>query len=319
MSLLNQLNCINEAGNTGVGACSLDFKKIVGAILTPKGYTIPVADMATSASLLAKLQADALATNKADRIYPISGFVNAEDNSTGLQKQTFNYGPEAPVRDGINNWVFQFVKGGLTLLAKLRLFNKSTAYDFLFFDDENRIMGTIGTDLDGAQVMKAIPSMYFWAHQWKANTGQAVSEYKIEFSFLPQYINEYVASAALEVDIPTNVVGLQDVTLTGLPDVTAGSYDVVAVAGGANLGDLYETELADEALWVAKNFATGAAITITGVTYNSAKGFVLALDTADPDYPASGFVTINLAAPSVLAAAGIVGYESTGAVKIAKS
>lgn len=317
MSLLNSLNCIADAGNTGIGACSLDFKKITGAILTPKGYTIEAADLVDSATLMAKLQADTQAANKAARIYPVMGFVNAEDNSTGLQKQTFGYGVEAPVRDGINNWTFQFVKGGLTLLQKLRLFNKSTAYDFLFVDDENKILGTASSDGTG---LKAIPSMYFWAHQWKANTGQAIAEYKLEFAFLPQYVNEYVASADAGFDIPTNVVGLQDVTVTGVADVTSGSYDLTAVAGGTNLGDLYETELAAAGSWVATNFQTGAAITVTGVTFNSAtKAFIVALDKTDTDYPASGFVTVNLAAPATLAAAGVVGFESLGAAKISKN
>lgn len=317
MSLLNSLNCIADAGNTGIGACSLDFKKITGAILTPKGYTIAAADLADSATLMAKLQADTLATNKAARIYPISGFVNAEDNSSGLQKQTFGYGDEAPVRDGINNWTYQFVKGGLTLLKKLRLFNKSTAYDFLFIDDENKILGTASADGTG---LKAIPSMYFWAHQWKANTGQAVAEYKLEFAFLPQYVNEYVASADAGFDFSTNIIGLQDVTVTGVVSAIAGTYGISAVAGGTNLGDLYDTELAAAAAFVATNFATGSAITITGVTYNSTtKVFAVALDVADPDYPASGFVNINLASPSALAALGVNGFESLGAAKMAKN
>lgn len=317
MSLLNQLNCISDIGNTGVGACSLDFKKIVGAILTPKGYTIEAADLVDSASLLAKLQADTQAANKAARIYPVMGFVNAEDNSSGLQKQTFSYGVEAPVRDGINNWAFQFVKGGLSLLQKLRLFNKSTAFDFLFVDDENKILGTASADGTGLQ---AIPSMYFWARQWKANTGQAIAEYTCEFAFLPQYINEYVASVSAGFDITTNVIGLQDVKVSGVADSVSGSYDLTAVAGGTNLGDLYETELASASVWEAKNFATGAAIDITGVTYDAtAKAFVVALDKTAPAYPATGFVTINLVAPAALAAAGVVGFESLGAAKIAKN
>lgn len=317
MSLLNSLNCIADAGNTGVGSCSLDFKKIVGAILTPKGYTIPSSALADSAALLAQLQADTEAVNKASRIYPIMGFVNAEDNSTGLQKQTFSYGVEAPVRDGINNWGFQFVKGGLSLLQKLRLFNKSTAYDFLFVDDENKILGTASSDGTG---LKAIPSMYFWARQWKANTGQAISEYTCEFAFLPKYINEYVAFVSAGFDIATNVVGLQDVAVTGVADSTSGSYDLTAISNGTNLGDLYATELADAGVWTAANFQTGSAIPITGVTYDSTnKYFIVALNKTNANYPATGFVSINLAAPATLAAAGVAGFESLGAAKIAKN
>lgn len=320
MSLLNYLNCTSDAGNTGIGACALDFKKIVGAILTPKGYKIAAADLADAASLLAKLQADTLQTSKVSRIFPIHGFVSVEDNSTGLQKETFNYGPEAPVRDGINNWTFKFVNGGLTLLKNLRLFNKNNAYDFLFIDDENKILGTAGVDETGAPCLKAIPSMYVWAHQWKANTGQAVSDYKVEFAFEPKYVNEYVAYAPAGFDMATNVTGLQDVALSGTAAVTSGVFNIEAIAGGTNLGDLYDTELAAAGAWEAKNATTGAAITVTGVTYDSsAKKFVVALNASDPDYPATGFVLINLVTPSALAALQVVGFESTGAAKIARN
>lgn len=317
MSLLNSVNCITDAGNTGVGTCFLDPTKIIGAILTPKGYTLAAADLADSAALLAKLQADTLSSLKADRIYPVMNFVEINDQSTGLQKQTFAYGPEAPVRDGINNWGFKFRKGGLSLLQKLRLFNKSTAYDFLFVDDRNVIYGTQNADGTG---LTAIPSMYFWAHQWKPNTGSAAAEYMAEFAFLPQYVNEYLAFAEAGFDFTTNVKGLVDVTLSGAGAVTSGVFNIAANGGGANLGDLYPTELADATLWTAKNTATGADITISGVTYDNVNGkFVLTLATTAPPYPASGTITFNLASPATLAAAGIVGYESAGSIAIARN
>ncbi len=320
MSLLNSINCITDAGNTGVGQCFFDPTKIAGAFLTPKGFTIPASALADSAALLAFLQAATAADNKAERIYPIMNFVQVEDNSSGMQKQTFQYGDEAPVRDGINSWTYQFRKGGLSLLQKLRLFNKSTAYDFLFFDDKNTIIGTQGLDNTNAAGVKAIPSMYFWAHQWKANTGAAVAEYKVEFAFLPQYINEYVAWAEAGVDIMSNVSGLIDVTLAGVSGGSSGVFEIEAVGGGANLGDLYDDVLNDASLWTAKNTATGAAITISGVTYDATdKRFVLTLATTAPPYPASGTITFNLAAPSVLAAAGVVGYESAGSIAITRN
>ena len=289
MNLLNSINCIADAGNTGVGQCFFDPTKIAGAFLTPKGFIIPASALASSAALLAFLQAATQADNKAERIYPILNFVQVEDNSTGMQKQTFQYGDEAPVRDGINSRTYQFRKGGLSLLQKLRMFNKSTAYDFLFFDDKNTLIGTAGLDGTGADGVKAIPSMYFWAHQWKANTGAAVAEYKAEFAFLPQYVNEFVAWTESGFDILSSISGLLDVKLTGVDGGSSGVFEIEAIAGGANLGDLYDTELADASLWTAKNTATNAAITISGVTYDATdKRFVLTLATTAPPYPLSG-------------------------------
>lgn len=322
MNLLNSLDCIAVLGNTGVGACNFNPKNIVAAILTPKGYQIPLAAAASSAALLTQLQADAQAPTKAARIYPISNFVAAADASTGLQKQTFSYGVEAPVRDGINNWTFQFVSGGLSLLSKLRLYNKTTSYDFLFVDADNNIIGTKGKDSTGNKVLQAIPNMYFWAHQWKVNDGSKVTDYQIEFAFLPNYVNENVGYITAGFDFTSNILGLQDLVVSGAGNATPGTYDlqVVTDATGFNLGDLYPTALASAGLWVASNTATGTSITITSVTYSAVtKKFSLVLTTTAPPYPASGTITFNLAAPSVLAAAGISGFESLGSVAITKN
>lgn len=319
MSLLNSLDCIDEAGNTGIGTCFLDFKKIIGAILTPKGFILTSTNLATSASLITALQAASLATLKANRIFPIGNIVNAEDNSSGLTKQTFGYGAEAPVRDGINNWVFQYVEGGLSLHKKMRQFNKTSAFDFLFIDDENKILGTLSPDGTG---LMAIPSMYFWAHQWKANTGAAVSEYKLEFAFLPQYVNEMVAFAKADSDITSQVKGLVDVNVTSpSANVTSGSYNVVAKTAdtGFNLSEIYSAELADVAVWKATKTSDGSVIAILSATYSAGiGGFVLALDKTDPNYPASGTVTIAGEIPSTLATNGVVGYEF-GSVAITKN
>ncbi len=84
--------------------------------------------------------------------------------------------------------------------------------------------------------------------------------------------------------------------------------------------DLFSTELAVAGMWIATN-ASGGVITITTVTADpTTKGWIFALDTSDPDYPvAGGYVYINLAAPSVLTAGGVEGYESSGAVRIANN
>lgn len=310
MANLNELNCLTDAGNTGIGSCPLDFKQITGAILTPKGYEISAAELA---DLQATLVAAATTDTKSERIFPIGNFVANTDSSEDLVVQSTNYGFKFPVREGVEDWSFQYVAGGLTLHQQLRKFNGS-GHDFLFFDAENKILGTTGS---APGSLKAIPNIYVWAKPWKANDGTKVAEYLLQFVFPPRFINDYVAFVKADFDIQTTVLGLVAVDLLSPSvNVTPGSYNVKALTP-SNLYDLFSAELAVAGMWEAKN-AEGAAITITTVTANPGfSGWVFALNTSDPDYPAAGgSIYINLLAPSVLAAGGVEGYESSGPVRL---
>lgn len=314
MANLNELNCLTDAGNTGIGSCPLDFKQIVGAILTPKGYQLSAAQLA---DLQASLIADATTDTKSARIFPIGNFVANTDSSEDLVVQSTNYGFKFPVREGVEDWSFQYVAGGLTLHQQLRKFNGS-GHDFLFFDSENKILGTKGSE---AGSLKAIPNIYVWAKPWKANDGTKVAEYLLQFVFPPRYINDYVAFVKADFDIQTTVLGLIAIDLES-PSVNAtpGSYNVKALTP-SNIYDLFSTELAAAGMWTATNPLTGGVITITTVTANAGfSGWIFALNTADPDYPvAGGNVAIDLKAPSVLAAGGVEGYESSGPVTLANN
>ncbi len=313
MAEINEIDCLQDTGNTGVGPCFLDYTNIVGAFLVPKGDEVDVTDLQTA--LIAKTHA----ANKADRWFPIYDFVNTTDNTEDKTVQQFNTGASAVVREGYNNWKFQYLAGGLSLLKNLRKMN-GTSHDFIFFDNNMRLMGIPGSD---ATKIKGIPTSggRFWAGPWKVNDGTKVSEYMVEFVFPVRYTNDYVVSVKADFDIPSTVNGLQDVELTSPTiNVTGGSYNILArtTASLSNMGDRYSTELASAGDWVAADGTTGAAITVTAVTYNSTtKVFVVALDTADTDYPADGQpILINLADPETLAGDGIDGYESTGAVSV---
>lgn len=311
MSALNQFSCLDIDINTGIGACPVNFKNIIGVILTPKGFSVSTEDLATfKAALIAAAQN----VSKAARIYPLYDFRPLADNSEAPTIQTFSTGQKIVVREGLQDWTFQFIAGGIDLLKKLRLLNAaSTSKDFLFIDAENTVMGVADTKNDA---LKAIPSDsgFFWAHPWKQNDGSKVAEYSLQFCFLPKYINEMVGYVKANFDLPSTVFGLQDVVLTNpSANVTSGSYNIAATIanGGENLADKYEADLVDPAVWVATNAVTRAAITISSVTYNAAGYFVLALSVADPDYPDTpGKILFSLAAPAVLATNGIEGYES---------
>jgi len=134
--------------------------------------------------------------------------------------------------------------------------------------------------------------------------------------------------AATGINMQSVVLGLQDVVLSSpAANATSGSFNISAtvVNGQVDMYANYATDLASASLWVATNTATGANITIDSVTATSSftaapssDGWVIALATTAPPYPASGTVTFSLASPSVLSTAGVLNFVSN-TVAVTKS
>jgi hypothetical protein len=314
MANLNTLASISQAGNTGKQAAAFQPKNIIGAILTPKGYVLTAAKIA---ALQTALQADALAASKLNRIFPVFGFVTAQDSSEDITVQTHGYGAKHVVHEGFIDWKYEYVDGQTSLHKNLRMFNGS-AHDFLFVDSANMIIGTNTVDSTGSPALKAIPcdGGFFYAHPWKANDGSKIAQYLLQFVFQPKFINEYLGFVDAGFDLASNITGIVDVVLSSpSANATSGSYNVVAKTAdvNTNLADVYPTELAAAAAWSATGTA-GASIPVTGVAYNAAiGGFTLVLDKTSANYPstAGAKVTISLVSPSALAALGVTNYEST--------
>jgi hypothetical protein len=320
MATLNKLTDSSTIGNTGVGGLFFDPKIIIGAFLCPKNYELDIS------SVQANLIAATHHVSKKLRMYPIYDLLTPKDSTEQKVVQNFNTGAKKVVREGYNDWMFQYVQGGLTLLQELRKFNGSL-YDFIFLDDKGRLIGIAGST---ATKLRAVPcdGGYFWADPWKSNDGSKVAEFNIQFVFKTIYLTDQIAFVEAGFDVPTTIYGLQDVVLTAITGGTAGTYKVTAKTPvGINLAELYPTIFAGAggpANWLVKNFLTSAAITVTGITIgtdtNGDPCFVFVLDTADLDYPGAGeFLTFNLNVPATLQAAGADGYESTGAAKIVKN
>jgi len=305
---VNQLACATGGGNTGVGTCFADPKNIVGAILTPVGYTITDAQIA--AGLLTKLEQDIIA-DKSSRIYPVFGFVGITDNSEDATTETYGYGGLDYVREGFNNWLLRFVKGGICLNAQMRKFN-NMSLGALFVDATGLIWGE-----KVATGVKAIDMEKVFTPNWKVNTGAATTIYNTRFVFDAVAMNDspgFITTSDLGFNVKS-LMGLQNVAIVKVTRA-AGVLTVRALAGCAstNLYDDYSTELANAALWVARNAATGNQIAITSVTADpNTSGFIVTLNTTDTDYT-TGAVALSLASPTVLDTAGVSGYESVPAL-----
>lgn len=304
--ILNKKTCLIAGGNTGVGPCFLDLKSIRMAILVPRNKAYSAADLVSKETLLAALQADTLEAPR-NRVYPIKNLVGITDNTEDPTIETLGYGGSAVVRDGKYNLTFRFTEGGYCLSKALRKFN-SANISVILIDDAGQLLGW----RDGAD-LKGFPLELFYGLPPRLNDGSgAVSSYQFQIVFDSTYMADslgFVEGGTIAFWQALN--GLQDVVLS---EATGSAEPVVLVetaigCSGESLFTDFETELADDALWVANNKATGAAITITSVSIANGVATVT-LDSADPDYPVTGTVGLKLTTPALLSAAGVDGYES---------
>lgn len=303
MATINKLVCVGVGANTGFGDCVLVPGIIVGALLFRRKTEIDATDLE---ALQASLEALAQAAEPKNRMYPIHGFEQPQDGTEDKTVQTMAYGGKYPVREGSYDWKFQFVQGGLCLHKSLRKFN-GTGIHVLFYDANGVIYGVkSGTSL------QTIPLQFFWADPWKANDGANVTQFWAQFVFKPEYLNDQLGFVKADFNI-SDIVGLQDVALSLGAGSARPALKVLAKAGcdQASLYDLYSTELAVAGAWIA-TAANGNAITITSVAADAAiGGWTITLDNTDADYAAAPApITIRMAAPSVLAGLGVVGFES---------
>lgn len=328
MSGLNVLSCLQIVGNTGNPKCYFDPAFISGAILAPTGAIID--PTANSGNLLTTLTALFYSASKAARYYPLYDFEKITDSSDKLQLQSMPNGAKHPVREGFNDWMFQYFDGGLTKHNNVRLFN-GTNWDYWFISTDlqtglQQLVGIADPSGTKLQATPCSPGGFFWAHPWSPNTGTEKSAYNLQFSFSQRYNNTKGVTSFLTLPftIESALPGLNDVTPTAISPISiVAKHFYVSLINplGVDIGAIYSTVLNVSGAWVAAATATPLLpYTITSATWvpgvGTAAGYfdilVGATNYATP--PATS--AINLAAPAVLAALG-VDYESTGAVTIA--
>lgn len=301
MSKLNELNCSKFTKNTGFGACFLDWKQFKGMII----YQSPrVFSNTELANIEDTLQNDAFTDAKSLRGYPVHNFVALTDNTEDVIIQTFDYGAKAIVRDGDYDLTFEFQDGGACLTRSGRTLNGKQY--ILLYDSENKIMGQ---NLNGQ--FATIPLQFLYFKPFKAATGSTAASYGVRLVFQAHYGNEDSAVIKAGFDI-SEISGLQDIVLekkgynknTSLLNVS-----IVTDCGASDLYDAYSVKFTG-GMFVVTNTSTGAPITVSTVTpIPGTKTFNIQLLHADPDMPTDGTISVNLAVPSVLTGAGIVGYE----------
>lgn len=304
--MINQFSCLAVGGNTGVGDCPLILSKIAGMFIVRSSFALSAANLASDAALLVALRAAAIADLPVNRLYPVHEFVDIADNSSDPQQQTFGYGPIVNTDDGIYDFLFTYIKGGICLSNQLRKFNGQDVA-VIFYDSNNVLFGWRQGD-----TLKGIPLIQFWANKWRPNTGAATLNTGVNVKFNPIYMNEQLGFYKVTDFALSSIAGLQNATIAqaGVQAAPSFKFKVFSGCNQSDLYDLYSAELAAAGMWSFTNGETGAAITITSVVVDAnIKGWTVLLAVADPDYVSAITIKGTLAAPSVLDTGGVKGIE----------
>lgn len=300
---LNEISCVKKGGNTGVPKCFLDIKYMAGMFIVPTDRLYASAETLTYQTMVAALEADTIEDGE-DRVYPIGNFTGFIDSSTDATKQTLQYGSESVTNDGKYKWAYSYTKGGVCLNKALRKFNGGS-YAVLFYDINGVLYGW--KDRDN---FRGIPLELLYIPKFKINDYSNGTVYSIEMVHDPLYLNDNIGFVEGNVTAWNGIVGINDVAVSGTRAAAVVTAKAKTGCSGTDLYDLYSTELAAAAAWVATNPITGNNIGITSVAaVPNSKSWALTLTAADPDYVTTA-VEISLASPAVLDGLNVSKYES---------
>lgn len=264
--------------NTGSSACSIDWKKVKGAILAEHGVKLP-ADI-TGEKLLELCHAD-----RPGRIYPILPFLEYAKNGGEPQVNAIGYGPSE--YNGLSAQTDTFTLKRFDELLNVQLLKcANKGWDVYFWNLDNMLIGYN----DDTDILAGIPMSSVYPTVTQYPTSSAKSAMTVSFA------HEDAEDSQLHFDYvqldfnPKNFLkGLVDVVLKKAE--TDNTYKIIEVVGGYDRTEEFGSLIADGAAEIMNN--------ATSATYSD--GIITIV-------PKAGAVP-SLKAPSVLFEKGIKGIE----------
>lgn len=320
MAILNYLNCASVQGHTGLPtSCSHNPDLLQYILAVPKGT---VWNAAALADIQTTIQ-NGLVNDTYSSGYHLFGKFTAIDNqSEDRQQETLAYGDKVTTRDAQYYWTFRYNDGYMCKhKAYLKFKGRENEFEYFMIDKSRNVIGTEAYDANGFLTgIKGLTFYEFYEQNWMPKDGSNDSMFQLSVGLAnSKELNEYYAFVTLGFDIST-LDQIIDVVLSPLTTLDGGAVTVSVLAGcgGQNLVKL-TNDWADPTLFSVKNTATGATITITGISVTGVgdnQALLFDIDEADADYPTStNELTITGVAPSVIEAA-VGGFYRTNSITL---
>lgn len=310
MSLINPCNLNVAPSNTG-SECSDSMKASAMIIMVPKSAKWTDADITNAGSFTAFVETKIHAAF-GSRWYPIFGTNTPISSITESNEsdviETQEDGSKSFIRYGYYNRTFVTTEGGLCLAAHLMAF-RGFNYAFIEVDITGQVI--MMQNADGSY--SGFPTTLAYAPaSMLANLKTA---YKNQFmlSFSPlTYVQKGKVFGTDDTENILSVVGLLDTAVTvgtgtqstthifvGVETICA-ETDLVALYTGTGAGKIGQI-----ANFIVKKVSDGTVVTPSAIAITSGEVNLTGTFITGTDY------TVELAAPSVLKANGIEGYEGT--------
>lgn len=304
--------CATLGGNLGTPACDVRMgRPKILLLTTSKEFT--EADITDSQSFQAALQT-AMLLGKADanKIYAFPVANEATNNTGDPSTGTLADGYEEVLNEALPKYLLRS-KVGTCVQQQMASFNGWSGKVYVI--DDNGILWFNITASGGAS---GFTTGYLYTNppQFKGSGDVNTANTRITFGTIDEFKYDV---GAIKLDFSaTSLLNILDVTLDDREtENTSGALNNVFIIGGktkcegTDLYAAYSTGLANVARWRAYK-ADGTAIAITSVTVNATLlGWNITLNSGEFTALASGTVFyIDLATPTVLHAAGVVGIEA---------
>lgn len=314
--------------NTGKNPKYLNPAIMVGALLVPYGWNVPLNDYGTNetnvAAVLSLIKAGLILPDPNARIRYIGPFESVENQDEAVKVQTLGYGKKVTTDRAKKYDMFTFDEGGWQYFRYVLSYRDQIRQFKIIYFDANGVIYTAsqkgimsGDSLKQLRLIgsKGMELSRLYPMDWVAPTQDAEALYGIEIGLKnPKEWNEDLLAIETGEDLLSicEELSVQGVEMLLVGTAAGGEVEFTmrTALGKIDLVDDLSAIISVGNL-VARNITTGNDIDIDSVVYDPVtKQITATLDTTDPDYSVGELATLALIDVTNLATAGFSYYES---------
>jgi hypothetical protein len=304
-SAINRVGASTSSYNTGTNRKPMIPARMKGVIFVPSGTQFSTSSATDSqADFLAALQAGCINDTASSRYYAFKSNIDFKQDAQ-TQSANIPFGGKINLASGIPYFTFQFKDGDVDMYQNLLKFKDAqNIYDILFYDANGRVYGTNKT-VGAGQTFGGFQCRQIWVDGWDAPDASNFAKYMLEVQLMTA---EQWNENFLYVDTNVKALGdairqMNDVYLKVISGGTTNHIRCQAFNGFSNesLGQWFGSSLASTSLWTCTKNSDLSSMTVSAVSYVASGDYYDLTITTGTGVAA----TLGIAAPSVLAAAGI--------------
>lgn len=306
--------CGTLGANTGKPTCDVALGSIKYILLT-QGKEFTEAELTNATTLKAAITAAMKEVRgTSDKVYLFPYVNESEDNSGDAVTGSLADGFEKTLLDAVPKYITRSGAVGYAQNQAMCAFNGFSGKMYII-DSNNRFAYRIKTD-NGSKGF-AVGDVYTNPPKFGNTAAINTVQTRVTFASADELKLPAIGLVQLDFNI-TDLVNIEDVAMVEKAAQATNVFTIggKTVYGSADIYDAYDDALNATARWVVTNLTTNAAMTLTSVAKDATnKGWDITVDSTEYTALASGTrISINIADPATLSAAGVDGIEGVAII-----